>query len=399
MKNYIKTIIVYFARILLRLGYIFSVQKNRILFSSYEGLQYTCNPKYIFQETFEKFGDFYEYIWVLNNPNNLPDKYRGKIKIVKYLSLKHIYYLLTSGFIINNVGIEPIIPKRKSQTFINTWHAGGAYKRVSLDMNMFSKSEKFYMRHMRNIRKKGIDIFLSSCKKFTEIASRDFDIDVEKFIPSGLPRNDRFFNVDEAKWATLRKFITTKYKIPENNLLVLYAPTFRGSPRKQVAIDNIVCSFKVADVLREKFGKPVSFLFRSHISKENKDIQNSDSMVHVVNLTEYPDMQDLLYIADVLITDYSSSIWDYSIMKKPAFLYTPDLKEYLEDRGFYTPIDTWPYPFSETIDGLCETILTYSEKDSLVKIATHQKALGSYEKGKAIVYILNVLYKQLYISM
>ena len=391
MKNYIKTITVYIARVMLRVGYVFPVRKNRILFSSYEGMQYTCNPKYIFESAFDKFGASYEYVWVLNNPDNLPEKYRGIIKTVKYLSPKHIYYLLTSGFIINNLGIEPIIPKRKSQTFINTWHGGGAYKIVSSDMNMFSKSERFYIRHMRDIRKKGTDIFLSSCKKFTEISSRDFDIPINRFIPSGLPRNDRFFNIDDVNRISLRKCLTSKYEIPENNILVLYAPTFRGSHRKQATIDKSVCSFKVAEALKQKFGGTVSFLFRSHISKENKYCQESDSMVHIVNMTDYSDMQDLLYIADILITDYSSSIWDYSILKKPAFLYTPDLKEYLFDRGFYTPIESWPYTFSETIDGLCKNILTYTEKDSLARIATHQDTLGSYEQGNAISYINNIL--------
>lgn len=376
---------------MLRIGYIFPVKKKRILFSSYEGMQYTCNPKYIFQEVYDRFGDSFDYVWVLNNPDNLPEKYRKKVKTVKYLSPKHIYSLLTSGFIVNNLGIEPIIPKRKSQTFINTWHGGGAYKVVSSDMNMFSESERFYIRHMRNIRKKGTDIFLSSCQKFTEVSSRDFDIDLNRFIPSGLPRNDRFFNSDEAKRINLKKNITKQYNIPENNLLVLYAPTFRGSHRKQATIDNMVCSSKVAMALETKFGKPVSFLFRSHISKENKNILNTDSAINVVNLTEYPDMQDLLYISDILITDYSSSIWDYSITMKPGFLYTPDLKDYMTNRGFYTSIDSWPYNHSETIDELCAKILSYSEKDNFDKIVRHQKALGSYEKGNSVNKIFEIL--------
>lgn len=391
MNPYLKTIIVLSARVFLRLGYIFPVKKNRIIFSSYEGMQYTCNPKYIFEGIHSKYGDKYEYIWALNDSKMLPEIFIDDVKTVKYLSIKHIYYLLTSGTLVSNLGIEPILPKRKKQIFINTWHGGGAYKVVSSDMNMFSKSERFYIRQMRKIRKKGTDIFLSSCRKFTEISSRDFDIDVECFVPSGMPRNDRFFHTDDEKKVSFRKLFLSKYNIPEDNLLVLYAPTFRGSHRKQACIDNDVCSKRIENSLKERFGKPVTFLFRSHISKGNTQLLNADSDVHAVNLTKYPDMQDLLEVSDVLITDYSSSIWDYCITGKPGFLYTPDLKEYLADRGFYTSIDSWPYPYANTIRELCECITRFDDYNNRNKIIIHQNDLGSYENGNAIEMIVDII--------
>lgn len=391
MKYYIKTFAVYIARTVLRLGHMFPVRKNRILFSSYEGMQYTCNPKYIFQGIYDSFGKSFEYVWVLNDLEKLPEKYRGDVKVIKYLSTSHIYYLLTSGILINNLGIEPILPKRRSQTFINTWHGGGAYKIVSSDLNMFSKSERFYIRHMRGIRKKGTDVFLSSSRKFTEISSRDFDIDADHFIPSGLPRNDRFFYRDSKVTELFRKQLVRKYNVSDESLLVLYAPTFRGSHRQQANIDNDVCNLRVVKAFEDRFTRPVVFLFRSHISKEHKSLLETGTEIQVVDLTDYPDMQDLLDVADVLITDYSSSIWDYSIMGKPGFLYTPDLNEYIHSRGFYTPIETWPYPYAQTIGELCKNILAYSEKECLTKIASHQEALGSYEKGKAISLVQSLL--------
>lgn len=94
-------------------------------------------------------------------------------------------------------------------------------------------------------------------------------------------------------------------------------------------------------------------------------------------------MQDLLEFADIMITDYSSSIWDFCITRKPAFLYVPDLQKFMEERGFYTPIDLWPYPYSTTIDGLCRLIDNYSEENSINRIIAHQKEVGSHEKGNA----------------
>lgn len=391
MKNYIKAQIVTSLRIILRLGYVFPVKKKRILFSSYEGLQYTCNPKYLFQGLFELLDKKYEYVWVLNDHNLLPEKYRGIVKTVKYLSYKHIYYLLTSEFIISNLGIEPIIPKRKSQVFINTWHGGGAYKRVSADMNMFTKSEKYYIRKMRDIRRNDTTFFLSSSERFTEVSSQDFFVNKNNFVSSGLPRNDRFFNTLPEERLEARRYFCELYKIPVDNLLVLYAPTFRGSHRRQEHIDNQVCDAKVSLTLEKRFKKNVTFLFRSHISKGSSFTENANSEVNMIDMTKYPDMQDLLDYADVLITDYSSSIWDYCITHKPGFLFVPDLEKYQSGRGFYTPISRWPYPYAETVEELCEKIKSYSTNDNESCIKAHQVELGTFERGRALYYVVDLI--------
>jgi CDP-glycerol glycerophosphotransferase len=78
---------------------------------------------------------------------------------------------------------------------------------------------------------------------------------------------------------------------------------------------------------------------------------------YAVNASKYDEMQELLCMADVLITDYSSSQWDFALTGKPGFLFTPDLDYYQhEDRGFYTPIDDWPFPYAKTNEELSNLI-------------------------------------------
>lgn len=108
-------------------------------------------------------------------------------------------------------------------------------------------------------------------------------------------------------------------------------------------------------------------------------------------MTDYPDMQDLLEFADVLITDYSSSIWDFGITLKPAFLYVPDLERFESERGFYTPIDQWPYPYSTTVEGLCGLIEGYCRKESTERLLSHQKEVGSFENGGSAEYVAAVI--------
>ena len=97
-----------------------------------------------------------------------------------------------------------------------------------------------------------------------------------------------------------------------------------GTHRYQQPIDNDICIKPVASAIYNRFGKEVTFLYRRH---RHSIPGNDNSKLHIVDVTDYPDMQDLLEFADIMITDYSSSIWDFCITRKPAFLYVPDLSK------------------------------------------------------------------------
>ena len=130
--NYFKIIVFYILRQSISLlSLILKVKNNRILFTSFNGKQYSCNPKYITEYLLEKNHDKYEVIWVLNNE---ADKLLKKFKVVKYMSFKYVYYYFTSKIIITNMGFKSILKKPKSQYRIETWHGGGAYKKTDLDI-------------------------------------------------------------------------------------------------------------------------------------------------------------------------------------------------------------------------------------------------------------------------
>jgi len=104
-------------------------------------------------------------------------------------------------------------------------------------------------------------------------------------------------------------------------------------------------------------------------------------------------MQELLCAADVLITDYSSSIWDFSFTGKPCFLYAPDLAQYDKERGFYTSIETWPAILAEDNDTLIKNILDFNERDFTERVRKHHDDLGSYETGQATQIIGDKIYE------
>ena len=153
MKNMIKLIFIKILRILLKIFYIFPIKNDVILFSSFEGRAFNDNPKYLFNYIKKTYGDKYKYIWVINSL----EKIDGTWKSVKFLSLKHIYYLMTARYIVSNLGIEPFLPKRKKQMFINTWHGSGAYKSQTLS-GKFGASR--YNVDLRNYRGKILKILV-----------------------------------------------------------------------------------------------------------------------------------------------------------------------------------------------------------------------------------------------
>ena len=103
----------------------------------------------------------------------------------------------------------------------------------------------------------------------------------------------------------------------------------------------------------------------------------------VIDASSYPDMQELLCAADVLITDYSSSMWDMSLTGKPCFIYATDIADYQQERDFYTPINEWPFPIAQNNQELASVIQNFDEQKYAADVQHHHDALGSCETGHA----------------
>lgn len=104
-------------------------------------------------------------------------------------------------------------------------------------------------------------------------------------------------------------------------------------------------------------------------------------------------MQELLCAADILITDYSSSIWDFSFTYRPCFLYAPDLAKYEAESGFFVPIEDWPFPLAETNEELIENIKNFDSKKYIEDVKKHHRDLGSYETGHATERFCKLLFE------
>ena len=345
---------------------IFPVKRNRIMFISYDGKEFSCNPRAMY-EYLKSLDEKFEFVWAIDNFSKIPSEEKI-IKVNRRNYIKFWFYQLTSKYIFKNWGFDSSL-KRKGTVWINTWHGGGAFKRINWRQNMTPTFEA-----MKRRSAAVTDIYVSSSKMFTDFQSEEEFVEKSKFVPTGMPRNDAFFNYEKIK--KMREHGRKFFGLSENDFVVLYAPTYRGLEDTKNYDLNL--DFQSAyKRFSELSGKKVKFLFRTHRSMlHDFSIENT----FVLDATAYPDMQDLLCAADFLVTDYSSSIWDYSLLKKPCLLFTPDLKKYQNDRGFYTPIETWPYYFFETNEDFIKNLTLDVDED---KIARYQKLLGTYETGHA----------------
>ncbi len=326
------------------------------------GKQYSCNPKYLCRYI-EEHDKSFQIIWVYYK-NRLPCTYEQ----VKRNSIPYFYHMLTAGTVIINSGKNNLLRLRKEQIQINTWHGGGAYKR--LDSNLLH--EKY----------RPNDYYLSSCRKATENVIRIGLKFNGQVIESGFPRNDILFAPNDQHMDRIKKFLGIGDK-----KCVLYAPTFRNDLNKtEFGLDYR----RLIRVLGQKFGGEWIVLKRGHYHT-NTEGENEEN---VVNVSDYPDMQELLLISDVLLTDYSSSIWDYSILKRPAFLYTPDLDDYYEERDFYIDIHKWPFAICRTNDELETEIWNYEHQECIRKIENHHEFMESYEAGTACRNIYQFIEKK-----
>ena len=367
-------------RICLCVFWILPIKRNRIVFESFIGKQINCNPYYIYKRL-KQSKEKYEFIWVVRKETPKPQDMEN-VEYVVFNSFAYVIALLTARVIISNAGLPFYVPFRKKQILIDTWHGGGAYKRIGSQENNYKRD---FCRMVTTKREaKNTTYFLSSSKMFTSFMAESNFVIKSKYLPFGMPRNDIFF--DKKKCNQINQTIRKQFNIDLDAFVVLFAPTFRGAANNAVFDCDLDVNL-LKNSCQKRFQRETKVFFRGHHTFNNK-FHFSDFDFDV---SKYNDMQELLCMADMLITDYSSSMWDFSFTKKPCFLFTPDIDLFLQNRGFYTSPETWGFPIAKTNNELSEKIINFDEKSFAQSMDMHHINLGNYENGKATEKVCNLI--------
>jgi putative glycero-phosphotransferase len=352
------------------------VNKNRVLLINDMSPHYNDNLKYIGDEL-RKRNKGIELIYAgysLDCVDSLKEK---QIKPVQLNSLKYFIYGMTSRVLVTNSGGISYLPLNRNQYVLNTWHGGGAYKKMGIDAYedtpMFRKDMALASRET--------DVLLTTCKRFKYAYCKAMLESPEKFWDIGMPRNDILKNGDKEK----REKIRRELGLGLEDRLVLFAPTYRKQNddyfNDSIAISYGIDEMRICNALKERFGGDWIFAYRYHPCIVNK--QNIDSSNNVIDLTDYDDMQELLLAADVLINDFSSSMWDFMLTGKPCFIFAKDLQHYIDTTDLYTPVSEWPFSIAESNEELVENIKKFNEKSYAVDCKRHYDLLEGCETGEA----------------
>lgn len=349
------------------LSVVLGTDKKCVFVQSYEGRQFSCNPKYIAKYLSEN-SELKIFLSVQNTIRYKSLEKNG-FNIVKSGSIKCLYRYLTSKIVVVNDFLPLFIPLKYSQISINTWHGGGAYKKVGISL---SKNKYYTQRYLWQHR---VNYMISSCKEFSKLASEAFQISEYNILPIGMPRNDILVHSKSKEDITNK--VKKAYSIPVDRKIVLYAPTYRESFKN--SLYGLDFNSVLAN-LKEKFGGEWIFFFRGHYFLVDSSQFKDDCFI---NVSDYDDMQELLCAADCLITDYSSSVWDFSLTFKPCFLYATDLEAYKKEIDFYYPIESWPFPLAQNNEELFGNIMSFDYSYYHKAVEGHHRVLGSYENGHA----------------
>lgn len=349
---------------------IFPIRNNKILFSNYTGKGYGDNLKYIADYLIQQKKD-YMLIWTVHAGDRYIFELPDDIITVRSGSLRELYHQTTSRVWIDNVRKLGDTRKRKSQIYIQTWHGFGP-KRYLDGKNSVVKSQIRALQHDSDIS----DLFISNNTLLTKLYRDDFWYSGE-VLQCGFPRNDILFvesNVD------INRKVRDRLNLPLDKKIFLYAPTFRENLALSAYNINYSACLKS---MSEVFGGDWIALIRLHhiISDQASDIHVDN--IHVFDASHYLDMQELLLVSDVLITDYSSCMFDFALTRKPCFLYHPDVKEYDDTRGFCIQPEELPFPRAHSNEEL-QTIIENFDEESYVKtLNEYLDSIGMCDNGTA----------------
>lgn len=261
----------------------------------------------------------------------------GKTKFIKFRKVFSLAYKLAKSKVIIVDDYTPVLNDiwaLKHRELIQLWHACGAFKTFG-----FSRLGKDGGPNQTSRNHRSYDYAMVSSAEICRFYAEGFGIDEKNVKPLGVPRTDDFFK-EEYK-AEIRQTLYEQYPVLKGKKVILFAPTFRGN-----GAGSAWYPFEKFDAgaLLKELGEDYILIIKHHPFVAQKHPVDEESHLQILDLSKESEINDLLFITDVLITDYSSVIFEASLLNIPMLFYAFDLEEYVVNRDFY-------YPFKNFVPG------------------------------------------------
>ncbi len=311
--------------------------------------RYTCNPKYIYEELVRR-GDDFDIVWLVKDLANTTGYPEGT-RVVQYDTEEGIREAFSAKLWLDNgIAFSDHFDKKPDQLHIQTMHGSLGIK--NLDNAVLSRNASGARGQLVVQRESANTNYVITNSKFEEDVFRRVFWKETPMMRMGHARTDILFEDDPAVIGRIRNTLRDEYGIPVDCKLALFAPTYR----KGLTADDVYIDYpRLKAILEKKFGGEFAVMVRLHNRTKNLDLEGLDNPF-VYDVSDYPDMQEIMLVSEIGITDYSSWIFDYVVTKRPGFHYVTDIGWYLKKTGLAYPIDQSPFPYALTHEALMQEI-------------------------------------------
>lgn len=355
-----------------------AIEPEKIIFDNYMGRGYGCNSKYVTEELL-KSGRNFDIVWTVKEIEKHKDEFPEGVRLVEYGSKEAMREYYTAGVWVLNYHLIAYfnkgLVKRENQSYIQLWHGSFGIKRIENDCDCLTQSSSWTYLARKNAQ--NTDYWISNSTFESGVYRRAF-WSVEQVLEFGHPRNDLFFRED---LAVVEDKVRKSLGISRGERIALYVPTFRENLQfPEQKLD--ACGLK--RVLEERTKESWRIVVRLHPRMQGA-LETVCTHVdgQVVRADGYPDIQELLAASQIVVTDYSSCIFDFMLTRRPGLLFAPDIKDYNQERGFYYPLEETPFPLTESNEELFAAVRNFNRREYEERVEQFLAEKGSKEDGHA----------------
>ncbi|GER67123.1 MULTISPECIES: CDP-glycerol glycerophosphotransferase family protein [Heyndrickxia] len=349
--NTLKLLPTLFIKLLVRTVYnlcclFFPYRPEKITFASYRADRIQGNLACLYHELKKRPGFRYTLLF-----KKMKSTKTGKLSYVFHM-LRACYHIATSAYFIIDDYYFPLylIKMKRNTKVIQLWHAAGAFKKFGYSIvgKAFGPSEA-YTKHIP-VHSNYSKVVVSSSEVIPFYAEA-FRMSAENIVPLGLPRTDILFQKKNGLRA--KQKLLSRYPELRGKKLVLFAPTFRGKSHGETEYSP----YPRFTVMQKVLGADYALIVKLHPYVTSKIEAGPELKGFLYQLDEDFTTEEILFTADLLITDYSSIIFDYSLLNRPIAFYAKDIEDYIKERDFYYDYGTFvPGPIFDRTDKLAQWI-------------------------------------------
>ena len=351
------------------------IKKNVFVFNNFFGKGFNDNPAFIAEQVHNLNKDIKIYWVCINKSIKLPDY----VHPLLLDTLKELVTLAKAKVRVSNIRNYFTVKVKKGQVYVQTWHGSNGLKKVEGAIE-----DKLDPNYVKDAKYDGsvASAIVSCSKEADERYQKYFYLGPQcEILKFGFPRRDFVINNKDNK--ELKDNIRNKAGLSSDDFVIVYAPTFRDDGDTRVFLYDYQ---KLLDSFEKRLNKKCKLVIKLHPIDADKDIGIKYDE-RVINGNKFNSINDLILIGDLLITDYSSTYYEFMLMCTPVILYFPDYDKYNEARGSGEIIKKLPFTKVYSEKELLSLASSFNYQDNKKIVTDYYNQLDIYDDGKASINI------------